>query len=400
MAMPPEAGSAVSRWTFAPVGILALTDSPRATRSTSSPAPPVTSRTRWGLPMSTARARVTAPPAHSGASPSTRADPIATDRLCVTSSTRSWTVTVRRPASVWMGISSSPARPGHPPSSMAWARQRMPLPLISAGEPSALRNSIRARAGAPGSAGEARSRPSAPTPVCRSHKARATPASMGWEASVSSTTRKSLPNPWCLVRRMSPTVCPTAVEVRHAFALLHPRVLPGDRRHQRRQQRGRVGPRLQPVDAGVAPEPRPLPAGEAPGAPDRQLERVVEGRLPLEVGDELAVAERLAGGSRQAPGVVDQPADLVEEAVRHLPVVPRRDAGGDDLVGQADTDEAEAAGRVRVQPRPERRERAAGAQGDLQGPHHPAPVGRLHARGGHRIEVGEPAVERLRVGLR
>ena len=50
------------------------------------------------------------------------------------------TVTVRRPASVAMGTSGP--SPGSA-SSSAWARQRMPLPLISARDPSALRSSIR-----------------------------------------------------------------------------------------------------------------------------------------------------------------------------------------------------------------------------------------------------------------
>src|SRR5918997_1487417 len=394
VAEPSGAAAAVRRWTLAPPATLALTDSPSATRSTSSAASagaPVRSRTRCGLPMSTMSARATAPPVHSGASPSTRAAPIATDRLSVTASTRSCTVTVRRPASVAMGISSpgdpSPC-PGQPPSTSAWARQRMPLPLISAREPSALRSSIRARAGEPGSAGDARSRPSAPTPVWRSHRARASPESMGWEASVSSTTRKSLPNPWCLVRRMSPTVCPTAVEVGHAFAL----VRRGHLGEQGRQQRARIVRRLQPPDAGVASEPRPLPTGEPPGAPDGQLEALVEGRLPLEVTDQLAVAQGLAGGAGQPPLVREQPAGLVEEAVGHLPVVAGLDAGGDDLVGQRHTDEVEAAGGVDVEPRSERRERPSAAEGHLQGADDPPAVGWVPSPPGDGIEGREAPV--------
>src|SRR4051812_46734620 len=73
------------------------------------------------------------------------------------------------------------------------ARQRRPLPEISASPPSALMR----RMFTPSGASEWRSTPSAPTPTWRSHNRRAHAATSAG-ASASATRRKSLPIPWAL----------------------------------------------------------------------------------------------------------------------------------------------------------------------------------------------------------
>ena len=67
-----------------------------------------------------------------------------------------------------------------------------------------------------------------------------------------------------------------------------------------------------PGDPGVAAEPGGLAPGELAGAPHRLLQAVVQGRAVLDVGQQLAVAERLAGrprdpgrAGRQRPHLVD-----------------------------------------------------------------------------------------------
>ena len=66
---------------------------------------------------------------------------------------------------------------------------------------------------------------------------------------------------------------------------------------------------------GIAPEPGPLPPGEGPGPPDGLLDGLGQGNRLLHVGQELAVAEGLAGRARQPPGTPGQGPDLVH-AVR------------------------------------------------------------------------------------
>ena len=98
-------------------------------------------------------------------------------------------------------------RPRSRPSAraQAWTRQRMPLPLISARLPSALKSAMPTSAPWPPlgmSASWPTSRPSAPMPRRRSHTCRrTTPRSPrpGGEPLVVEQTRKSLPRPWCLV---------------------------------------------------------------------------------------------------------------------------------------------------------------------------------------------------------
>ena len=106
-------------------------------------------------------------------------------------------VTILMPASV----ATVRVGPGSTPLSMtAWARHRMPLPLISARPPSAFQSSItRSTSPAPG---VPRIRPSAPTPRWRWHTWRTRSPSTGCERSASRSTRKSFPRAWYFSRRI------------------------------------------------------------------------------------------------------------------------------------------------------------------------------------------------------
>ena len=189
MAVPP--GSTEMNSTLIPPGCTSWSRLP--TPATSTPAGSGPRRTRWGLPMSTWRARRSAncwgwsgPRTASPMSTAARAEP------GVSPGTYS---TVRIPARVDTVNTGGVTRPA---STAAWARHRMPLPLISAPPPSALRRSM-ARSASP-EAGWTRMTPSAPTPNLRSHRARTNSGSRDRESSTSTSTRKSLPAPWCLVR--------------------------------------------------------------------------------------------------------------------------------------------------------------------------------------------------------
>ena len=167
----------------------------------------------------------------------------------------------------------------------------------------------------------ARSTPSAPMPRCRSHRARTSAADRGRRSSGSSSTRKSLPAPWCLVRRSAPRA-----SIVVSLAPRRPTRCPSDRAaepdasHTSRSCASEIAVGIEPRDAGVAPEPRPLAAGEGPGPPHGLVHGLVEGHPLLHVGQQLAVAERLAGGARQPAGARGQGADLVDEpGVEQLP---------------------------------------------------------------------------------
>ena len=90
-----------------------------------------------------------------------------------------------------------------------------------------------------------------------------------------------------------------------------------------------------------------------------------------------------------------QPADLVDEALRHHPVHPQLDP----LV-QVGAVEAEVDGVVdRVEAGHRRGERAAGDLDDLERPHDAPAVGRQDRRGGGRVELGQPGVQGRRASL-
>ena len=100
----------------------------------------------------------------------------------------------------------------------------MPLPLISARLPSALRSSMakRRRPSSPVVGRDPDEPVGADAPVAVAHARRRCPRRSAGRRRRSSRTRKSLPRPWCLVRRMRWSFCraiecmPHAVDVRRA----------------------------------------------------------------------------------------------------------------------------------------------------------------------------------------
>ena len=67
------------------------------------------------------------------------------------------------------------------------------------------------------------------------------------------------------------------------------------------QLTGQVAVGVQPADPRVAPEPRPLAAGERLGASHRLVHGLVERHAPLDVGEQLAVADAPGGAVRDRP---------------------------------------------------------------------------------------------------
>ncbi len=187
--------------------------------------------------------------------------------------------------------------------------------------------------------------------------------------------------------------------------VVHETVAPDDGRRlseppASQQRRRRIGLGVEPGDAGVATEPGPLAAGEAPGAADRR------GRAAS------SSVERRRRGGRAAPcsrgpgaAVRDMPRGSVAAAGAprrgtRPPAAPRsgpRSARRRSSLPRRSADQAErrSAGGRRARGRSSRT--AAAAHRHLEGPHDPPPVGRLHAAGGERVELDEPRVQRARV---
>ena len=236
----------------------------------------------------------------------------------------------------------------------------MPLPLISARPPSALNSCHRDVGGA-----RRRRRPGRDVeqPVGADYRdadhtaARATAPSTAWAPSRSSSTRKSLPRPWCLVRRMCLPVCPSR------------------RLHQRRFARARAAPRtgrttaLQATRSGDHAGTRPVGAGRTAGCGGRRgpPPRRARGRRP---GARPAPCTR-APAPRSAtvrPDGRAEPCTSSRKPGGELALVALGDAGGDDLRRKGDAHEAERRRRVRLETGAERRERAAAADRDLRAP--------------------------------
>ena len=169
----------------------------------------------------------------------------------------------------------------------ACAKQRMPLPLISARPPSALNRIILA---AYPSADSPTIKPSAPMPRRRSHTCRASAArseTAGWNV-----TRKSLPSPWCLVNVSLVVVGVTVVVDQSSCECVE---------YGRQRLGHRIRFDVDPAYARVAAEPPFLSNGELASPRDDRRDRRIERAAPLQVLDELLVAERLAGGPRDRP---------------------------------------------------------------------------------------------------
>ena len=223
------------------------------------------------------------------------------------------------------GGSTSPA------STAAWARQRIPLPLISATLPSALRSSmVRSASPATGQDPDRPRRPDAALPVAQGpHRSAPTgPAGRRGRAHQEVVTR-----PWCLVRRSGRVVASVGSSSRPS---LPPAPGPGRRPTQRQHhnQPGRSpGPATRYGDrAGTTP----TVGGRRPGS-------AAWPRRPPRPGDARPRDGPAARGSRGPGGrsatarrAGGQGADLVEEpgsisrreALRDAPVEPVGVEGG------------------------------------------------------------------------
>ena len=322
---------------------------PMPATSTSSRSGP--NMTRWGLPMSTVRTRRSgnccgwSSPEHGRphARPSPRRRGRARPR---------GTSTVLTPAAGGDGEGRR-ERPAAL-STAAWARQRIPLPLISASPPSAFcRTMVRSATSPPDCT---RMTPSAPTPNRRSHRARTRSRAADRVPSGSTWTRKSLPAPWCLVKRRSGAA---VVGGHGAPPSLSPSAPPADRGSA--GGRGSTAPAVPPEPAAddlghrvVAGAIHPIRGSRRNHDRWRRANvRVrrtasstasVERHAVLHVGQQLPVAQGLAGRPRQPGRAGGQRPHLLEQPVVHQAGEPVADARGRRLGRRVDAHQATAAG--------------------------------------------------------
>ncbi len=205
-------------------------------------------------------------------------------------------------------------------------------------------------------------------------------------SSRSNTTRKSLPAPSCLVACITP------------FSQLAPfnRARPG---RPPEQVLGLAQPSWPAqVHPRVATEPRGLAPRELAGVPYRLLLALSQGDAVLHVGQNFAVAQRLARRARDAGGPGGQRPHLVHQAC--LDHAAKRAAIRRSISSRrhGEPDLGVPAGRVGLEPGTERREGPARPERDLQGADDPPPIGGLHPRRTHRIELGQAGVQVGRPG--
>ena len=222
---------------------------------------------------------------------------------------------------------------------------RMPLPLISAMPPSALKRSI--SASAPSVPGFTTIRPSAPMPRWRSQSARCA-------GTASAETARD-------------------VEPRPHEEVVAGGVQLGERGRQSCapacQEGGRARARIlrgaEPGDAGVAPEPHALAAGEPPGARRRRprARRRATARSPVEVAEDLPVADGLARRCATARRGPASAAHLVDQTgVAHGRDPCRRSARPSTARGSQTPDHADREHGVAVRLRARRRTTRTGGR--------------------------------------
>ncbi len=205
-------------------------------------------------------------------------------------------------------------------------------------------------------------------PRRRSHTRRASSPSTCRPRPLTSsrTTRKSLPRPWCLVsctrvslpgrpRSATTALCPASTQV-----------MRGSRRNQRSWRRWKRRVRAHRLLDGLVERRPRLAGGRAARGSRGPGPRWPTGRP----------AEPPAPRPRRA----SPPSSCARNAGLDAPVERRRGRAAARPPGCGN-------GRVDVEARAVRRERPAAADRHLEGAHHPAPVGGLHAGGRHRIEA-------------
>ncbi|CAM4010022.1 hypothetical protein TSOC111612_24370 [Tsukamurella ocularis] len=155
---------------------------------------------------------------------------------------------------------------------------------------------------------------------------------------------------------------------------------------------------IQPDDARVAPEPRPLPPHVTAGSDEGQLAGLLEVVLAVERGEDLGVADRAGRRDALPQAALLEGPDLVDQAgVEHAPG-PQVDAGVEFLGVAIQRDDSGVPARGADLGR-RRGEGLAGDGDDLEGADDPSPVGREDLRGGGGIERGELAVQGERPDL-
>ena len=126
---------------------------------------------------------------------------------------------------------------------------------------------------------------------------------------------------------------------------------------------------------------RPTAGGRRPGSGATASATASSRGTPvLDVGQQLPVPERLAGGARQAPGRAAR-ARTSSRSPPSSSARKRRSMRASWTAGSKRMPtRTERGGRVGVEPGTEGGEGPARPEGHLEGPDHPAAVGRLHAR--------------------
>ena len=254
-------------------------------------------------------------------------------------------------------------RSAAPPAGVtaAWTRQRMPLPLISAVLPSALRRSIdsgRSRSAArPG--GRRRRRPRAA--VAQGADRGGSRAVAGRRGRAARGSRCRRRGAWSGAGRTRVGRSAWRSLIVAAVSLPPPATARAPASASAATMATPTGSSLglQPHDTGIAPEPCPLAPGEGPGPPHGLGHRLVQRHPVLDVGEQLAVAERLAGGARQPAGPGRQRPDLVEESGVQQAVEPLGDPAVEDGRVEADADQRAPASAGSARAR-DRRRRTAG----------------------------------------
>ena len=167
--------------------------------------------------------------------------------------------------------------------SSAWPRHRMPLPEISASEPSALSSTMQASWSRLGRI-QAEDQPVGTRSLRRSHSAGPVGVGLRSALSAASATRKSLPRPWCLVRCNTSSPSASGRRRQHPVALTvvvaawsaprsgladscAPRSIAASCDRSRSHGRcGSLASRSNQRDPGVPPEPADLADAEPAGA--------------------------------------------------------------------------------------------------------------------------------------